>query len=139
MSTHNDGSTFDRDDAALVTDGTVPTAAAASGDLDDVGDTPSGYEDTTVGSVDAAEAEFEASGGTPELPDSAPSTPDAATGVGDTSPSEPVDRFDDEPPASGPELTFVPSARQPNTQGDDPIYAEMGDEGQGDLSPEDQL
>ncbi len=26
----------------------------------------------------------------------------------------------------------------PDTQGEDPLYAELGDEGQGDLAPEDQ-
>lgn len=36
-----------------------------------------------------------------------------------------------------PEESMVPEAVQPETQGDAPIEAELGDEGQGDIAPED--
>lgn len=34
--------------------------------------------------------------------------------------------------------TFPTDTQQPDTQGDDPIDAEIGEDGQGDLSPEDE-
>ncbi len=34
--------------------------------------------------------------------------------------------------------TFPTDTDQPETQGDDPIDAELGDDGQGDLAPEDE-
>ena len=130
MDTYNDGSTFDRDDAALTPEPQAADATASTAGADDVGETTPGIADTTVGAVDAADAEFAASA------DEAESDADAA--AGDAEPSEPLDRFDDGGSASsGPELNAVPSTLQPGTQGDDPIYAELGEEGQGDLAPED--
>lgn len=150
MSNYNEGSTFDRDDNALVGESTgVRGAGVPSGNPDDVGETTPSIADTTVGAVDAADAEFAASGGE--------SISDAAADAGsvDTGPSEPDDRFDDDgSPTVGvggsggtaaaftspdSEEVGTSSALQPETQGDDAIYAELGDEGQGDLSPEDQI
>lgn len=34
--------------------------------------------------------------------------------------------------------TFPTDTQQPDTQGDDPIDAELGEDGQGDLAPEDE-
>lgn len=34
--------------------------------------------------------------------------------------------------------TFPTDTEQPETQGDDPLEAELGDDGQGDLAPEDE-
>ncbi|CAH0171328.1 MULTISPECIES: hypothetical protein [unclassified Microbacterium] len=56
------------------------------------------------------------------------STPDAASDAG-----EDIRDVDDEIP----EADLPSSAEQPETQGDDPVEAELGDEGQGDLAPED--
>ncbi|APH43551.1 hypothetical protein BMW26_00200 [Microbacterium sp. 1.5R] len=35
--------------------------------------------------------------------------------------------------------TFPTDTDQPETQGDDPVDAELGDDGQGDLAPEDEV
>lgn len=130
MDTYNDGSTFDRDDAALVPEPQPSGVSASNASADDVGETTPGIGDTTVGAVDAADAEFAASAEEPG------SETDAT--AGDPDPAEPVDRFDDDGSASsGPELNAVPSTLQPGTQDDDPIYAELGEDGQGDLAPED--
>ena len=40
-------------------------------------------------------------------------------------------------PSSDTEETYPPSILQPESQGEDPVIAELGDEGQGDLAPED--
>lgn len=42
----------------------------------------------------------------------------------------PVDHFVDE--------TFPTDTSQPETQGDEPLDAELGEDGQGDLAPEDE-
>lgn len=152
MSNYNDGSTFDRDDNALVADLTGARGAGVPGaNPDDVGETTPAIADTTAGAVDAADAEFAASGGTSELDADAA----AAAAVDDTGPSEPDDRFDDDgshtvgaggsggtaAASTSPDADQVGAASllQPETQGIDAIYAELGDEGQGDLAPEDQI
>lgn len=152
MSNYNEGSTFDRDDNALVAESTgVRGAGVPSANPDDVGETTPGIADTTAGAVDAADAEFAASGGTSELDADA----SAAESADDSGPSEPDDRFvDDQSSTVGaggsggtaaastsPDADQVGAASrlQPETQGIDAIYAELGDEGQGDLSPEDQM
>ncbi|WP_065571404.1 hypothetical protein [Microbacterium oleivorans] len=62
-------------------------------------------EDTTVGDTEAADAEFEG-----RLPD------------------------DIETPAD-PGETYADSGIQPESQGEDPVIVELGEEGEGDLSP----
>ena len=56
---------------------------------------------------------------------------DAATATGDDPAQLPAD--DDEVPASD----LPGDALQPETQGTDPVDAELGEDGQGDLAPED--
>jgi len=82
---------------------------------DDDAVTGSAPGDTTVGGTAAADAEFE---GRPldEVDEGALAS---------------EARFDDE------DLTLPPSDLQPDTQGEDPLIAELGEEGDGDLAPED--
>lgn len=131
MSDYNEGSQSGRDDRALLPDVDAATTRPQARGADDVGETTPGIADATVGAVDAADAEFAASD--PDAGANAPGTSDA------DGPTEPDDRFDDdtEHQRYGTEDIGTPSALQPQSQGDDPIYAEMGDEGQGDLSPND--
>jgi hypothetical protein len=56
---------------------------------------------------------------------------DVATATGDDPAHLPAD--DDDIPASD----LHPEVDQPDTQGTDPVDAALGDEGQGDLAPED--
>ena len=56
---------------------------------------------------------------------------DVATATGDDPAHLPAD--DDDIPASD----VHPSGAQPDTQGTDPLDAELGEDGQGDLAPED--
>ncbi|MEI3868363.1 hypothetical protein FBY40_3131 [Microbacterium sp. SLBN-154] len=77
--------------------------------LEVVGETSPGVADTTVGGEDdLAQLEFEG-----RLPDA------------------------DTVAADGPEEPYLDEALQPETQGEDPVAAELGEEGQGDLAPED--
>ncbi|WP_322411338.1 hypothetical protein [Microbacterium invictum] len=76
---------------------------------EDVGETTPGIADTTVtGEDDLAQLEFEG-----RLPDA------------------------DTLAADAPEEAYPDEVLQPETQGDDPVAAELGEEGQGDLAPED--
>ncbi|MCM3695652.1 hypothetical protein [Microbacterium oleivorans] len=43
----------------------------------------------------------------------------------------------DDAPAEDPEETYAASDIQPESQGEDPVIVEMGEDGEGDLSPED--
>lgn len=43
----------------------------------------------------------------------------------------------DDDPAAEPEEPYAPSNIQPESQGQDPVIVEMGEEGEGDLSPGD--
>lgn len=43
----------------------------------------------------------------------------------------------DDAPAEDPEETYAASDIQPESQGEDPVVVELGEEGEGDLSPED--
>ena len=55
--------------------------------------------------------------------------------------TSPTDAFDsDHPESDGEEIPATdlpPASAQPETQDEDPAIAALGDEGQGDLSPED--
>ncbi|WJL96514.1 hypothetical protein QSU92_04850 [Microbacterium sp. ET2] len=74
-----------------------------------VGETSPGVADTTIGGEDdLAQLEFEG-----RLPDA------------------------DTVAAAGPEEAYPDEVLQPETQGEDPVAAELGEEGQGDLAPED--
>lgn len=144
MSGYNEGATFDRDDDALITDLDASVAGetgedvegpSAGGDrdlgdsragLEDVGETTPGLADTTAGGTDAAQLEFEGRLGDATTADASATTADA--GFGDSAP----DGF-----SSDTEETYRDSGLQPETQGEDPVYAELGEEGQGDLAPED--
>lgn len=92
---------------------------------------------------DATETADETDGATAANDGTTAPEPTAAASDADSGPSEPVDRFDDEPTptsvSSDPDLTLVPDSVQAQTQGLDPLMAELGDEGEGELSPEDQL
>lgn len=83
--------------------------------------------DTTVGDTAAADAEFE---GRPL--DDATTGDDSATsadaGFGDAAP---------EYPSEDTEETLPPSDLQPESQGEDPVIADLGEEGEGDLGPND--
>ncbi|WP_248242604.1 hypothetical protein [Microbacterium kunmingense] len=87
---------------------TTPDRDDAPG-LEVVGETSPGVADTTVGGEDdLAQLEFEG-----RLPDA------------------------DTVAAGAPEEAYPDEVLQPETQGEDPVAAELGDEGQGDLAPED--
>jgi hypothetical protein len=47
------------------------------------------------------------------------------------------DEYSDEPHMGSVPRLLGEEEYMPDTQGEDPIYAELGDEGQGDLAPED--
>ncbi|MFS0866594.1 hypothetical protein AB3M83_04565 [Microbacterium sp. 179-B 1A2 NHS] len=132
-----DGAATDADDVRSVS-GTAESDLGDGSGLDDAtgdgnagairldpDDAPTG--DTTVGDTAAADAEFE---GRP-LSD-AVTADDSATsadaGFGDTAPAG----F-----SSDTEQTYAPADIQPESQGDDPVVAELGEDGEGDLSPED--
>ncbi len=91
----------------------------------DPNDAPTG--DTTVGDTAAADAEFE---GRP--------ISDATTG-GDSATSADAGFGDSAPEgfSSDTEETYAATDIQPESQGQDPVVAELGEEGEGDLSPED--
>lgn len=82
--------------------------------------------DTTIDPEDPAQAEWEqshAEGGTAEE--------DVATATGDDPAQIPAD--DDDIPAAD-----LPGwSAQPESQGSSPLTAELGEDGQGDLAPED--
>ncbi|MDN3494642.1 hypothetical protein QL996_01765 [Planococcus sp. APC 4015] len=81
--------------------------------------------DTTIDPQDPAQAEWEQSHG-----ESAPEE-DVATATGDDPAQIPAD--DDDIPADD-----LPGwSEQPDTQGASPLTAELGEDGQGDLAPED--
>ncbi|WP_241245776.1 sugar ABC transporter ATPase [Microbacterium sp. 4R-513] len=48
-----------------------------------------------------------------------------------------TDEYSDEPHMGSVPRVLGEDEYMPDTQGEDPIYAELGDEGQGDLAPED--
>lgn len=79
--------------------------------------------------VDPAQAEWDRTTALDEGAD--PEDLDPITLTGDDPAQIPSD--DDEIPASD----LPTDAQQPDTQGDDPIEAELGEDGQGDLAPED--
>lgn len=80
--------------------------------------------------VDPAQAEWDRTTALDEGAD--PADLDAETATGDDPDQIPSD--EDDIPAS--DLPGV--SAQPETQGDDPLDAELGDDGQGDLAPEDR-
>jgi len=48
------------------------------------------------------------------------------------------DEYSDEPHMGSVPRVLGQDEYMPDTQGEDPLYAELGDEGQGDLAPEDR-
>ena len=89
-------------------------------------------QDTSVESdpdLDPAQAEWERTTALDEGAD--PDELDATTGTG-ADPAEIPDQLDEVPAAD-----LAPESLQPETQGDDPVAAELGEDGQGDLAPED--
>lgn len=64
--------------------------------------------------------------------------PTEDTTVGDTEAADA--EFEGRPldlPADDPEETYAATDIQPESQGQDPVVVELGEEGEGDLSPED--
>ena len=98
-------------------------------DVDDVAPQPVEDRDTTIDADDAAQAEWDRTSAI----DAGASEDDlyAATATGDDPAQIPTDT-DEIPRADLPT-----DLDQPDTQGDSPLAAELGPEGQGDLSPED--
>lgn len=106
-------------------DGTGIDSDGASAITIDPDDAPLG--DTTVGDTAAADAEFE---GRPvsDAVTSDDSATSADAGFGDSAPDG---------PSSDTEETYPATGVQPESQGQDPVIAELGEDGEGDLSPED--
>jgi len=48
------------------------------------------------------------------------------------------DEYSDEPHMGSVPRVLGQDEYMPDTQGEDPVYAELGDQGQGDLAPEDR-
>ncbi len=126
-----DGATRSADDTVGATDGADADLGDGTDGGDDDGirldpdDAPLG--DTTVGGTAAADAEFEGRPvGDATTGDDSATTADA--GFGDTAP----DGF-----SSDTEETYAASDIQPESQGQDPVIIELGEEGEGDLAPED--
>ncbi|SBS72091.1 sugar ABC transporter ATPase [uncultured Microbacterium sp.] len=95
--------------------------AAASSDADPGGQPLTGRDTTSFDdpSQDPAQAEWEQAGDS------------ETTGTG-ADPAEIPDESDEVP------ATDLPtSAEQPETQGEDPVIAELGEDGQGELAPGD--
>jgi hypothetical protein len=93
----------------------------------------SGFDDVT--STDGSETAVGADQDAITIsPDDAPL---GDTTVGDTAAADA--EFEGRPvvDAAGEEQTYVDPDVQPESQGDDPVVAELGEEGEGDLSPED--
>lgn len=101
----------------------------ASHPTEDVPPQPVQDRDTSITPDDPAQAEWDR---TTALDAGVPVEDlDAATATGDDPAQIPAD--DDDIPAAD-----LPSAtEQPDTQGGSPLTAELGDDGQGDLAPED--
>ncbi|WP_417511176.1 hypothetical protein [Microbacterium sp.] len=57
----------------------------------------------------------------------------------ESTPDSGTDADNDEMPRLGeiPEEDMPSTSEQPETQGEDPVTAELGEQGEGDLSPED--
>lgn len=94
-----------------------PDTTAAATDPESVPVQPLRDQDTSVESdpdLDPAQAEWDRTTALDEGAD--PDELDATTGTG---------------------ADLAPEALQPETQGDDPVAAELGEDGQGDLAPED--
>jgi hypothetical protein len=98
----------------------------------DVAPQPLGDDDSSVdpdAPADPAQEEWERTIALDEGTD--PDDLDAATATGDDPAQIPTD--EDQIPA-----TDLPGGGiQPESQGDDPLIAELGEDGEGDLSPED--
>lgn len=118
----------------------------------------SDQDDAQGGSTSAEETDTLAGGEYSQELDDATTEADDVTGDADAAPAEPDDRFDggvgdgegtaadaderfgDPGPADAAATGGVmgsPSGLQPETQGVDPLVAELGEEGEGDLAPED--
>lgn len=96
---------------------------------EDVAPQPLKDRDTTIDPDDAAQAEWDRTSAIDAGASEADL--DTATATGDDPAQIPAD--DDEIPA-----TDLPTELdQPDTQGDSPSIAELGEDGQGDLAPED--
>jgi hypothetical protein len=99
----------------------------------------SGFDDAT--SADGSDAGgAKAVAGTDQADGITISPEDAPLGdttVGDTAAADA--EFEGRPLTDGAdeEQTYVDPDVQPESQGDDPVVAELGEEGEGDLSPED--
>jgi len=108
------------DDAGgTLADGAEGTDSAAVSDSsiedDDTGITPSDEDDLGTADSDGAA--------------------DAGDDPGIVSPDP--DEYSDEPHMGSVPRVIGEDEYMPDTQGEDPIYAELGEEGQGDLAPED--
>ncbi|MET0295858.1 MAG: sugar ABC transporter ATPase [Microbacterium sp.] len=94
---------------------------------DDVAPQPVTDRDTTIEADDPAQAEWDRT----TAIDAGADPDDTATATGGDPAEIPAD--DDEIPAED-----LPGfAEEPDTQGASPVEAELGDDGQGDLAPED--
>ena len=109
-----------------------PDTTPAATDPESVPVQPMRDQDTSVESdpgLDPAQAEWDRTTALDEGP--APSEQAATTGPG-AAPPEIPDQLDEVPAAD-----LAPESLQPETQGHDPVAAELGEDGQGDLAPED--
>lgn len=107
-----------------------PEEAKLRASSEDVAPQPLRNDDTSIEpEEDPAQAEWDR---TTALDDGVdPDDLDAATGTGDDPAQVPTD--DEEIPAAD----LPVEDAQPETRGNEPLVAELGDDGEGDLAPED--
>jgi len=119
------------------TDTDRAASAAPGGDIDEAGEdemVDGGMVDRAIGAemdTGLAGTEGAMSGEAPPFRDQDFGEPEVRSSVDGEVDAEAVHEFESED-------FGIPDDAQPESQGDEPFHAEIGDEGQGDLAPEDE-